>query len=111
MAIQKAKTLPNGSAGNYWKITNEAYDKKTMLCTWIISLFSDKAHGDANAPSLGMHKTYNHTTTDAELAGDRTALAYAVIKAKAASMVSVPFAPANTPKVMFDPDLANGVDV
>lgn len=108
MAIQKAKTLSNGASGNYWKVTSESYDKMTFKCTWTISLFTDKAHSDAELPSLGFSKIYTYISNKTELMGNRTALAYTQIQAQASAMV-VPFGgKASDSKVIADSDLAGG---
>lgn len=108
MAIQKSKTLANGASGNYWKITSESYDKPSFKCSWIITLFCDKAHADAGAPSLGFSKTYTHTATKEELSGDRTALGYKKIKEKASSFIKG--LRKDAPQMQFDADLADGTD-
>lgn len=111
MAIQKTKTLSNGATGNYWKIISEVYDKVTLQSTYIIALFTDKAHSDAGNPSLGLNKTYIFTFTRLELQGNRTLLGYTSIKAKAASMVlPISGKPGDT-LIQFDPDLVGGIDV
>lgn len=111
MAIQKSKTLANGTTGDYWKVTSEAYDKVTHLCTWVISLYLDHAHGTSHAPTLGLDKIYTYVATPEELMGNRTTLAYTQIKAKAASLVIPPFSPPDTDAVPFDSDLIDGIDV
>ena len=113
MAIQKTKTLPNGASGNYWKVVEEVYDKNSLLCTWRVALFTDRDHSVAKAPPLSQFKTYHYKASVPEIQGNRTALAYEKIKAKAATMVP-PIGQPNAPEesyVLFDSDLANGEDV
>lgn len=110
MALQKDKTLSNGSSGNYWKITSEIYDKMTLQCTWVIALFKDKDICTSGNPSLGLEKTFTYTATNEELCGDRTSLGYTQIKLQAATLVyDLPgFAGLTSP---FDPDLIDTIDV
>lgn len=110
MAIQKSKTLVNGASGNYWKITLESYDKVSMECVAIISLFLDHDHSMSGA-GLGMDKVYKFSATREELQGNRTLLAYAKIKAKAASMMTPIGGPIDADPVAFDSDLVGGTDV
>lgn len=110
MALQKEKTLLNGSTGNYWKITSEIYDKVTLECTWIIALFKDQSICDAGNPSLGLEKTYTYIATNEELAGDRTALGYTQIKLQAAILVYE--LPGDMgPSTPYDSDLIDTTDV
>ncbi len=109
MAIQKSKTLASGATGDYWKITDESYDKLTGKCTWYITLFTDKSFADADAPSLCLHKPpFTYMASKMELQGNRTALGYTQIKLQAAAVV---------PNIggsgthVFDPDLVGGIDV
>lgn len=113
MAIQKTKNLPNGSTGNYWKITAEVCDRLKLTCSYTITLFADKAHADNRSPDLGLSKKYTFTCTKGELGGDITALGYDKIKTKAASMVTPATVRGITTPApyMFDPDLAGGTDV
>lgn len=91
MAIQKSKTLTNGSTGNYFKITKTTVDKQAMTVTCILSLFTDAAH-TATSP-LDYTKVFKNTATKQQLSGDILALCYTNIKAK------------------NDPDLTGGTDV
>lgn len=110
MALQKDKTLSNGSEGNYWKIISEVYDKVSLQCTWVIALFKDKDICDAGNPSLGLEKTYTYIATDEELAGDRTALGYTQIKLQAAVLIYE--LPGNMgSSIVYDSDLIDTIDV
>lgn len=110
MAIKKSKILPSGVVGEYWKITNESYNRLTGECIWILSLFISKDISDAGKEPLKVTKVYKILITEQEAAGDRTALGYAKVKAKAEleinptpGMLGGPF--------LFDIDLANGEDI
>lgn len=82
MALQKAKLLPSGAQGNYWKITEAKCDAQSLVCTWIITLFYDKPHADAvPAYSLGYRFPHEESITRQEKAGDLFALGYVKIKA------------------------------
>lgn len=110
MALQKDKTLSNGAEGNYWKIVSETYDKITLQCTWVISLFKDQSICTSGNPSLGLEKTFTYIATDEQLCGDRTALGYTQIKLQVAVLVYD--LPGNIgPSTPFDPDLIDAIDV
>jgi len=110
MAIKKSKALPSGISGEYWKITKESYDRIAGRGVWTISLFKDQAASDAGAQPLSCSKNFSLPMSPQELAGNRTAIAYNKIKARAAEVVPVAFS--TTPATcIFDPDLADGEDV
>lgn len=111
MAIQKNKILANGSSGNYWKIVREVCDRVALEMVVEIALFLDKAASDAGKQDLGEKKVFRFRVNREQLAGDRTALAYSLIKSKASSMVLAPRGREGDNLVMFDSDLANGLDV
>lgn len=111
MALQKDKTLPNGSSGNYWKITSESYDKVSRQCEWRISLFLNKDTSDSKKPSLGLVKSFSYLASKEELAGDRTALGYTQIKSQASRMINPPFGRLGDSQVQLDPDLCDTSDV
>lgn len=109
MALQKSKSLSNGTSGNYWRITKEHYDRITHIATWTISLFKDRDCGMAGA-GLGLHKTYYRELTPTEARGNRTELGYNFIKAKANEMVPK-FPPVVPPELVpYDADLKDAVD-
>ena len=99
MALQKSKTLPNGSTGDYWKVAQVIVDKKAMVLVCTISLFMNQTVADVVGPqTLGVSKYYTFPVTKDQLAGDIVALAYTLIIAKVNS----------TPT---DPDLAGSTNV
>lgn len=113
MALQKAKVLPNGSEGNYWKIISILAEKPSHNVTYIIALFKDKAIADAKMPSLGLGKKYVFHFTFEQLKSDLIALGYAGIKAKAASLIDqlgLDGKPTGD-QVPYDPDLIDTEDV
>lgn len=106
MALQKSKTLPNGAVGDYWKITEVSCRKLSMLMSAKITLFKDESF--RMKQDLGLSKTFLFKCTREQLAGDLTALAYALIKAKALEMIP---GKVGQPEGFNDPDLANATDV
>lgn len=106
MALQKSKTLSNGSSGDYWKIIEMSCDRQRMKCTFKIALFMSKDIAMARSGDLGIIKTFSFSATREQLAGDLAALGYALIKAKANEMVSR----LGREDAPSDPDLANAVD-
>ena len=113
MAIQKTLTLPNGTSGNYWKITSVTIDKISMSVSFTVSLFFDKAVSDAKNPSLGVQKHFSFSVTKTDLVGDLVAFGYAHIKALVAPTASMPPNPHGAPMHLPGPDLflTDGTDV
>jgi hypothetical protein len=110
MAILKEKSLACGASGNYWKITNERFDRMSFVCEWTISLFKDSDY--RNAAPLPIHKTFCKRLTFEEAQGNRTALGYATILTKAAEMIKPPFTvDPDAALIVRDPDLAGGENV
>lgn len=111
MALIKQKTLANGTTGNYWRVTEESYNRNTLICRWKISLFKDEETSQSGAPSLDVHKVFTYTATKLELAGNRTQLAYIQIKLQANTLIPcIPFEGYPETQRPFDVDLANAVD-
>lgn len=111
MALKKTKTFSNGTSGEYWKITEEKYDRLTKKYIWTISLFKDQSYRMESNGKLGISKQYSFELTSQELAGNRTALGYTKIKAKANEMIEPPFNfPGNPESIPYDSDLANAED-
>lgn len=111
MALQKSKTLSNGTTGNYWRFVSfhaERASGPTISATWVIALFKDKATSDAGGSSLGLEKVYTFPVTSMDVGGDMRALGYSKIKTKAALMVPPIGGGALVP---FDPDLDGATDV
>jgi hypothetical protein len=110
MAIKKEKLLPNGVSGNYWKITNETYDKLSLRAQWIIELFKDK-ESSSSGKSLGIKKTFSAYVSKESLSADRTALGYIIIKEQAAKMLPQLFGKITQGLTPYDSDLIDGEDV
>lgn len=111
MAIQKTKTLPNGTSGNYWKITQVLCNKQTKVCSFEISLYLTKELADAGAPPLSVKKVFSSAVSAVDMTGNMIALGYTTIKAQAAAMVKPPFGSKDAALVQYDPDLVGGTDV
>lgn len=111
MALQKSKTLPDGSTGNYWRISTATFNRETLAVECNLKLYMDKAHADAGAPSLNKIKTFKFTVLAADLDGDIRALVYTKILAYVNSMIVPLFSPPNTPAQIADPDLAGATSV
>lgn len=56
MALQKSKSLLDGTSGDYWHITEFNINIKTMKCTVSMGLWIDHAHYVANAFPLNYPK-------------------------------------------------------
>jgi|ERR1700677_1000945 len=100
MAIQKSKTLINGTTGNYWKITSITVDKQKMVATCVISLFLSSAK--SNSVPMARGRAYKVAVTKEQLAGDITAVCYTSLKTQAAKLIR------GQPT---DSDIAGGIDV
>lgn len=81
MALSKEKVSHSGSLGSYWKIINEAYDKRNLKARANLGLFVDKVCSDGGLDALEVKKFYFEGLTKPELQGNRTALLYDKIKA------------------------------
>lgn len=88
MSIQKEKILPNGVVASDWRVIREDYDRLNGTFTCFMDLFIDPN----KTMSIGALKMFTFNVTEQDMAGDRTALAYILIKAT------------------NDPDLVDGVD-
>lgn len=114
MAIEKQKTMSNGSVGNYWRITSINIDRQNLRIAGAIALFKDKVASDAGAPPMGEHKTFRFPFTMSEFlaAPNAVAFVYGKIKAMAAQTISVDLHgnPIDPPRAV-DADLVGGIDV
>lgn len=52
MALELSKTFPNGSSGNYWRITACTAQIKASQVVFIIECWKDVSYRNAGAPSL-----------------------------------------------------------
>lgn len=109
MALKKAKVLPTGVSGEYWKITSATINSDLNRVTYKISLFLDKAHADGGAKSLGIKKSFSFDLDPEELDENLVASGYAKIKNK--SMEENPFLLAHGISQPLDSDLADAEEV
>ncbi len=114
MAIQKTKTLPNGSVGNYWRIMDIHINRQGLRAMGRIALFKDAATSAAGAPPLGCVKEFRFSFTLAELAATPNLVAFVYLKIVAAAEALITHDLAGnlleTPRPS-DPDLAGGETV
>lgn len=107
MALQKTKSLDNGTTGDYWKITSIIYNRSASRLAVIITLFLDKSHGIA-FKGLNYFKSYSFPITLDDATGNVIQFAYDQIKIAANQA-------ANNPPPMFkdspDTDLSDAEDV
>ncbi len=114
MAIQKEKTMANGSVGNYWRIMSINIDRQNLKIAGRIALFKDAAASAAGSPPLGMEKTFRFTFTMAEFAASPNAITFVYNKIKAIAAVEIAYDLAGNPidpPLLTDPDLVGGIDV
>lgn len=114
MAIQKAKTLPSGVSGDYWRITTIAIDRQNFIIKAQVGLFKDAAASAANKPHMGLVKTFEFPFTMVEFLAAPNAISfvYSKIIAKAETMITHTFDGTELPEpVAYDQDLAGGVSV
>lgn len=112
MAIQKEKTLKDGTQGNYWRITSEIRDRIRDKVVFVISLYKSEADRNNGLQPLKFSKTFTFSAKG-ETIDDITAWGYTKIKEKANTEVVDPFSsnPENATPFYFDMDLAGGQDV
>jgi hypothetical protein len=117
MAIIKSKTLPNGSVGNYYKITSVSLDKEQLTLIINLSLFKDKATSDNELPPLKLHKTLKCSITKEQSTGDLLELGYVKLLQDSNIQISSRlFDPTasrqeqeSAPTIAKDPDIADGI--
>lgn len=78
MALLKTKVLASGVSGEYWRIVNDSFDKKTMTVRYQLALYLNSTF--KNAQSLGYQKSFNFPITENELNQHRFAIGYSKIK-------------------------------
>ena len=78
MAIQKEKTMNNGSVGNYWRVLSVNIDRQRLTLGGRIALFKDQATSDAGGEPLGCVKVFNFPFTMLEFAATPNAIAFFV---------------------------------
>lgn len=109
MAIQKSKTLANGSEGNYWKIVKCDINKVTLTVEYHIAVFKDQSYAQDRNPHLGLVKHYKFPIIAGDLDNNMIAFGYTKIIEKAESMVThgLDGEPLDEP-FQYDSDLADG---
>lgn len=111
MALQKSKTLGNGSSGNYWRLTNATFDREGLKVTCHIALYTSQSIANSANKHLGLVKYFEFSVVGMDLSGDIRALVYGKIKTLAATIVSTDaFGNAVTPHA-YDTDLDGATDV
>lgn len=114
MAIQKEKTMNNGSVGNYWRVLSVNIDRQRLTLSGRIALFKDQATSDAGGEPLGCVKVFNFPFTMLEFAAAPNAIAflYGKVVAYAASTIAfdIDGTPIDPPRPR-DADLVGGTDV
>jgi hypothetical protein len=108
MGLQKQKVLPNGTEGNYWKITSLVADKMSLKLTVRISLYVSKAMSDDGKINLNVHHIFTGPFTKQELSGDLTALGYQLVKQKVSG--AEPVGPQKGLEIMAHRDLTGAID-
>lgn len=114
MAIQKAKTLPNGASGDYWRILDIHIDRQNLKLVGRIGLFKDAATSAAGSPPLGAEKAFHFALNVSAMvsAGNPIAYMYGLIVADAESLITMDMNGNEiSPAVYKDPDIADGVMV
>lgn len=84
MALQKQKDLPNGTSGNYWRVSHLNFTRDTMRLDMSVSLYKDSTPG---LSPLGVRHNFSFIITQQEIVGNLISMAYDKIKAYASSDV------------------------
>lgn len=114
MAIQKSKTLANGSSGDYWRILDIHIDRQNLKLSGRIALFKDAATSAAGSPPLGAEKIFHFPLVMADFlaAPNAVSFMYGLITADAESLVTMDMnGNVIDPAIAKDPDLAGGIQV
>lgn len=109
MALQKAKTLPSGESGDYWRVSELSFHRQGMKVDLVMSLYKSAAVAAAGAPPLPHSYQFTFTVTQLELTGNLVALAYTKVKALVAEL-HTPITGSGDPASHY-PDLLDAVDV
>lgn len=113
MAIRKAKTLSNGTSGDYWRILNIVIDRESLNATGRIALFKDAATSASGGKHLGLIKTFSFPLNMTEFLAAPNAVSYIYVKIldKANTMITKDLTGADIPPIPYDPDIADGESV
>lgn len=84
MALKKAKELPSGVQGEYWKIISATVDRDNLKLTVAVALFKDKATSDAGKKHLGVIHRFTGSVTEQQSLSSLVEIGYAMIKAQCA---------------------------
>lgn len=106
MALKKAKELPSGIVGEYWKIIEAKADKKSSQLIVRIALFKDKQASDGGMQNLGIIHLFSGVKTSQELLGNLFELGYNMIKEQCSGTAPS----AITGKLKAYNDLKNSID-
>ena len=114
MAIQKEKTLANGSVGNYWRVTSVFINRQAFQIDARIALFKDVAASSEGKPPLGENKSFIFSFTMAEFLAAPNAIHFVYTKIKEQAAVLTYFeinGEPVEPPTRFDADIYGGIDV
>lgn len=111
MALQKSKSLPNGSSGNYWRLTNATFDREGLKVTCHIALYASQAVANSANKHLGLVKYFEFSIVGMDLSGDIRVLVYGKIKDLASTVVSTDMLGNAVAPHAYDPDLDGATDV
>jgi hypothetical protein len=112
MSLQKTKTLPDGTVGNYWRIGIITINRHTLMCYVNLDLYIDVTHANSGAAPLNYVKQIQFAFTVPDLVtGINPTYVYTKILAYANSMISPFGAPPGSPQVVADIDLAGATVV
>lgn len=109
MALQKAKTLPSGETGDYWRVSYLTFSRRGMKLDIQLSLYKSAAVAATEAPPFPFTYSFSFVITQQEIVGNLVAMAYAKIKAAVAEL-HTPINGQGDP-VSYYPDLIGAVDV
>lgn len=111
MALHKAKSLDNGSSGDYWRLTYATFNRETLQVTCQIALYTSQTIANSANKHLGLVKSFAFSVSSMDLSGDIRALVYGKIKTLASTVVSTDrFGNSITPHA-YDPDLDGATDI
>lgn len=109
IALQKAKTLPSGETGDYWRVSYLTFVRKGMKVDLVLALYKSAAVAATGAPPLPASYSFSFPVTQQELMGNIVSTAYTKVKALVAELHK-PIIGDGEAKSIY-PDLVGAVDV
>lgn len=81
MALIKAKTLPNGVTGDYWRLVFKGADYRgdTLIALWMLRLYKSKAVAKAGGEPLECCKVFESPISADVKSGNLYALGYEIV--------------------------------